>query len=351
MHNIKPMGYHRAGWLVILAWLLAACSSATPSTASPTPPPPSSETAIEPGITPTQTSAPTETLAPGRIILLAAEGSQPALQGILGELSQAENLAFNVQPSIGLAEIGPEVRLVVATAPDPGVASLAAGAPATQFLAVAIPGLEPASNLSVLAGADQRPDQVGFLGGYLAAAITAHWRVGILTGGDNPAAQAIEQGFNNGVVYFCGLCRPAYPPYVQYPVSATVPANASLVEQQAAVDSLVAQAVNTVFVVGALVNPELAEYLASKEIHVISDGLSPVDGDPNWVATVSGDMLPVIYQLWPTLMAGGSGVRVETELGFQAVNPTWLSPGRQAYVEELLKAINEGVIDTGVDGS
>jgi len=27
--------------------------------------------------------------------------------------------------------------------------------------------------------------------------------------GDTPEGQAVQQGFINGVVYFCGLCRPA----------------------------------------------------------------------------------------------------------------------------------------------
>lgn len=350
LHNLKSMGTHRLCWLVVLAWLLAACSSTTPSVSSPTSLPTSSETPPTPALIPTQTNAPTETPAPERVILLAAEGSQPALQELLAELSLGEVLEFNVQPSITPAEIGPEVRLVVASAPDPGIGGLAAGAPATQFLAVGIPDLEVGPNLSSVGGGGQQPDRVGFLGGYLATAITAHWRVGILSSSDNPGAQATLQGFINGVVYYCGLCRPAYPPYVQYPVSAEVPANAGLVEQQAAVDSLAAQFVNTVFVMGDLMNPDLATYLASKEIHVISDALPPASGDPNWVATVNtGDSQSLIRQLWPALMAGTGGELAETALGLEAVNSTWLSPGRQQYVEEVMSDINEGVIDTGVE--
>ncbi len=352
LHNLKSMGTHRISWLVVLAWLLVACSSATPSVSSPASAPTRSEIPPTPALTLAPTNAPTETPTAEKVILLAAEGSQPDLQELLVELSLGENLEFIVQPAITSAEIGPEVRLVVATAPDPGIAGLAAGAPATQFLAVGIPNLEVGPNLSSVGGASQHPDRVGFLGGYLATAITAHWRVGILSSSNNPVAQATLQGFNNGVVYYCGLCRPAYPPYVQYPVAAEVPANAGLVEQQAAVDSLAAQFVNTVFVMGDLMSPDLAAYLARKEIHVISDAFPPVAGDPNWVATVNtGDSLSLIRQLWPALMAGPVGELAETALGLDAVNPAWLSPGRQQYVEEVMRDINEGVIDTGVDGN
>lgn len=350
MHNLKSVGTQRISWLVVLSWLFIACSAAAPSATSPASPPISSETSPAPTLTLTPTNAPTETPAQDRIILVAADGSQPALQALLEELSKGENIFVDIQPTITPAEIGPEVRLVVATAPDPGIASLAAGAPATPFLAVGIPDLEVSPNLSSVGGASQHPDRVGFLSGYLATAITAHWRVGILSVSDSPVAQATVQGFNNGVVYFCGLCRPAYPPYVQYPVAAAVPANGGLAEQQAAVDSLAAQFVNTAFVVGELMSPELAAYLASKEIHVISDTLPPVAGDPNWVATIStGDHLASIRQMWPALMAGKGGEQAESGIGLEAVNPGWLSPGRQLYIQEVLNDVNEGIIDTGVE--
>jgi hypothetical protein len=83
------------------------------------------------------------------------------LQALLEELSKGENLLFEIQPTISPAEIGPEVRLVVATAPDPGIASLAAGAPATQFLAVGIPDLAVGPNLSSVGGPGQHPDRMG----------------------------------------------------------------------------------------------------------------------------------------------------------------------------------------------
>ena len=315
-----------------LTWLVTACNVSGPKTANPTLSPTPGETESVPAITSTQTSMPTETPAPGRVILLAPEGSQPALQNLLAELSQAENLSFNIRPSIDPAEIGRDVRLVVATAPDPGIASLAAGAPGTQFLAVGIPELEPAANLSLVGSAGRRPGQVDFLGGYLAAAITAHWRVGMLGVSDGPAAQDAQQGFKNGVVYFCGLCRPAYPPYVQYPVIATVPGASSLEERQAAVDNLAGQYVNTVFVKGELISPELAAYLASKEMQVISDALPAMENDPNWVATISEDVLSGIQQLWPTLMSGKGGEWVESGLRLEAINSTRLSPGRQQFV-------------------
>lgn len=349
MLNHGPIRSCWVKWLVIMTWLITGCSGATPANLYPTLSPTSTQAENVSTITTTPTSKPTETPAPGRVILVAPEENQPEIKNLLAELTRAENLSLTVQSGLDLAELEPEVRLVVATSPDPGIIGLAEGAPWTQFLAIGIPDLEPAANISVVKSASQQPDQVGFVGGYLAAVIADHWRVGMLGIGDSPDWQAAQQGFKNGVIFFCGLCRPAYPPYIQYPVSVSVPAASSFPEQQAAVDNLAAQYVNTVFVMGELISPDLAAYLASKQMRVISDAFPTQENDPNWAATIHGDVLSGIQQIWPTLIGGDGGRLIETGLNIEAVNSGWLSPGRRQFVEEIVSQINEGIIDTGVD--
>jgi len=346
---IKPLRLFLAGLLGVLILLITACSPAAPTDASPTLSPTNSETAVEPSAAPTATNTPTETPAPGRVILLAPEGSNLDLQALLEELSQKQGLAFSLSSSVNAGEMGPEVRLVVAVPPDPGLAALAASAPGTQFLAIGFSGIEPGENLSVLAGAGQRTDQIGFLAGYIAAAITPHWRVGVLSIADTPAGRLARNGFRNGVVYYCGLCRPAYPPYVQYPITVEVPASASLAEQQAAVDALLAQSVNTAYVVGELAKPELVAYLASKDIRIISNAPPPSGSETSWVATIQADTLNAVSELWPTLIAGQGGGRAGIQLNLGDINSAFLSPGRQQHIEEFLVELNDGVIDTGVD--
>ena len=349
MRIIKPLRLHLAGLLGVLILLITACGPAAPTDASPTLSPTSSETAVKTSAAPAATNTPTETPAPGRVILLAPEGSYLDLRALLEELSQNQGLAFSLSPSVNAGEIAPEVRLVVAVPPDPGLTALAASAPGTQFLAIGFSGIEPGNNLSVLAGAGQRADQIGFLAGYIAAAITPHWRVGVLSIADTPAGRSAKNGFSNGVVYYCGLCRPAYPPYVQYPITVEVPASASLTEQQAAVDALLAQSVNTMFLIGELANPELVAYLASKDIRIISDAPPPSGSQTSWVATIQADTLNKVNELWQALIAGQGGGLAETQLNLGDINSAFLSPGRQQHIEEILVELNDGAIDTGVD--
>ena len=346
---IKPLRLRLVGLFGVLLMLIAACSPAATTVVSPTLIPTSSETAAEPGVAPTQTNTPTETPAPGRVILIAPEGSYLDLQALLEELSQKDGLVFSLSPSINEGEIGPEVRLVVAVQPDPGLTALAASAPGTQFLAMGFSGIEPGENISVVAGPGQRMDQIGFLAGYIAAAITPHWRVGVLSSADTTAGKSGKNGFSNGVVYYCGLCRPAYPPYVQYPIAVEVAASASLSEQQAAVDVLLTQAVNTVFLMGELANPELVDYLASKDMRIISDAPPPSGREANWVATIQTDTLNAVSDLWPGIIAGQGGEHAEIQLNLGDINTAFLSPGRQGHIEEILVELNDGVIDTGVD--
>jgi len=58
-------------------------------------------------------------------ILLAPEGSDPALvaalQETLPELAAQEGMQFETRPALSAAEIGPNLRIVVAVAPDTGI--------------------------------------------------------------------------------------------------------------------------------------------------------------------------------------------------------------------------------------
>ncbi len=144
---------------------------------------------------------------------------------------------------------------MVALPPDPGIANLAAANPQAQFLAVGIPGVTVTSNLSQIGSDGERPDQQGFLAGYLAAVITPDWRVGVISQSDSPAGKAAQNGFTNGVIFYCGLCRPSYPPFIQYPILVDLAAGT---DPQAAVDSLVSNAVKTVYVSPAVEDPGAA---------------------------------------------------------------------------------------------
>lgn len=323
-----------------------------------TPQPPAEITPASPtlALPPSDTPAPaTPTAAPSLAILLAPPGVDAAavegLQPALAELAQGAGLQFEVRPALSAADLQSQpVRVVVTLPPDPGLASLAAAAPGVQFLALNIPGVQAGTNLSTIQAAGSRPDLQGFLAGYLAAAITTDWRVGVLSEAGTGAGEAASQAFANGVVFYCGLCRPAYPPFPipGYPLAAGLPAGASQADWQAAVDSFKVWQVETVYVYSSAPNGDLMSFLANAGFRLIASGAPPAGAGEQWVASISGgDLLPAIGKLWPELVSGAGGQQVALPLALENVNPKLLSPGRQRLVENMLADLLDGFIDPG----
>ncbi|MBN2548750.1 MAG: hypothetical protein JXB15_06320 [Anaerolineales bacterium] len=338
---------------LIVLFSLAACHAA--ATGSPT----AALTAtqgVATGEPPTPTSiasSPTPTLPPARAILLAPPGADASLvqtlQAELTDLSAQAGLLFERREQVTAAELGPQVQILVALPPDTGLAELAAASPQTQFLAVGIGGLQAAQNLSLVAAQGERPDRQGFLAGYLATVITDDWRVGVISLADNPAGRAARQAFTNGVIFYCGLCRPVYPPFYEYPLYVEIPGGASQADQQAAADILINSAVKTVYVVPGAGDENLLAYLASLGINIIG-GMTPPDvAKGQWVASIQVDILDAVRQVWMEILDGKGGLSREASLHLADINPALLSPGRQRLVETILAELTADYIDTGVD--
>jgi hypothetical protein len=322
---------------LVISLFAAACSAASPPLQTPS-------AALTTAPTATFTPQPTPTTPPPVAVLLAPAGSDPelvaSLQTRLAELAAQDGLQFETRPALSAADIGSNLRIVVALAPDPGVAQLATGAPGTQFLALGIPDLQPAANLSIVGSPDGQPDQLGFIAGYLAAVVTEDWRTGVI-GTDDAAGQLASQGFRNGVVFFCGLCRPAFPPFYEYPILASPPG-------QAAADSLISQGVQTVYLAPQAADPALLEYLAQTNLSLIGSAPPPENLKSRWIATIQTDLLAGVERLWPDLVSGIGGASLPTPIVITDRNEALFSVGRQRLVDETLAAMQAGTIGTGV---
>lgn len=284
-------------------------------------------------------------------LLLAPHAGSPlaeALQLQLAELAASQGMELQVQASFDPGEPDDDLRVVVALPPDPGLAELAAAAPGVQFLALGIPGLQPGANLSVIETEAAGPERQGFLAGYLAAIVTEEWRVGVIAASDTPEGTAARQGFLNGAVFFCGLCRQSYPPFYTYPMSAELPSASSPAEWQAAAASLVEKSVRTVYVAPGAGDEDMLLSLAQAGVSLIGSGPPPAAAQERWIASVQADPLPALRQAWPDLIQGKGGARLVPTLEIAFVNPRLLSPGRQLRVEEIAQELQGGYIDTGV---
>lgn len=347
-----PMNYRSFIWLTLVL-LGVSCGRVSPvPEATPSPAGlPSPTSAPEPSLTPF--SEPTVTPLPPRAVLLAPPGSDPLLverleAGLSDSLSQA-GLGWEVLSSLSVQDLTPDLHLVILLPPNPEAANLVAAAPQTQFMAVGIPGLNPAPNLSLIGSQGERYDQQGFMAGLIAAMITSDWRVGVISISDNAAGKAARQGFLNGAVYFCGLCNPYHGPIYDYPLYVELPSSASEAEWQAAADVLLNRAVKTIYVYPGIPFPGFPEYLAQSGVNLLGGGASPEALHASWVATIEADPLPAILETLPSVLAGQGSQDQPMPIVITKINPDLFSPGRQALAARLQEDLLAGLIDTGID--
>lgn len=349
--KLQPSLNRFALLLASLVLFLSGCGVVIP-TARPTPTPSPSLTATATSI---PTLTPTPTAPPPVAVLLAGAGSDQTqvstLQTALNDIVVKAGLRWQVRQKLTLPDLAPELRLVVVVPPDPGIAELVSAAPGTQFLALGIPGLPAASNLTILGGEGVRTDQQGFIAGVIAAMLSNDWRVGAISLSDTVEGRSARTGFLNGVIYFCGLCRPAHPPFYEYPLYIELPSTATSAEWQEAANYMVDHLAKTVYVYSGVSDEAMLSILAAAKVNIISSGVPPADTSSSWVVSLTTDSLPLIQSTVAGLLDGSlkGGQALTIPIQFTQVNPALLTPGKQRLAQQVLSDLHSGFIDTSVD--
>ena len=337
--------------LASLGLFLSGCGAIIPTPRPTLTPAPS----LIPTATAIPTSTPTPTPPPPVAVLLAGAGSDQAqvstLQTALNDSVVKAGLRWQVRQKLTLSDLAPELKLVVVLPPDPGIAELVAAAPATQFLAIGIPGLPAASNLTTLGAEGARTDQQGFIAGVIAAMLSDDWRVGAISLSDTVEGLSARTGFLNGVVYFCGLCRPAHPPFYEYPLYIELPSTATSAEWQEAANYMVDHLAKTVYVYPGAGDEAMLSILADAKVNIISGGAPPANTGSSWVVSLTTDPVPLIQSTVAGLLDGSlkGGQALTIPIQFTQVNPALLTPGKQRLAQQVLSDLQAGYIDTSVD--
>lgn len=336
--------------LVITAVLLFGCGAADPTEA----PIPTQEITASPQLSATPEPTVTPTPLPPLAILLAPEGSDPGWAASIRQLyeDQAAQHGYRFEQRSELTEDDLEgTSLVVALPPFDGLGELAAAAAGVKFLAVGFNDLEPSDNLSVISTAGTAPDHQGFLAGYLAAILSSDWRVGIISVSDAPAGTSARDGFLNGAVYFCGLCRPSYPPYydssgniLSYPTFVELSSSASSEEWLQAAQAMIDRRVEVVYILPGGGSEEMQQVLAEAGVILIG-GTEPAPGTgQQWAATVQPDLLEAFDALLAGLFEGRTGERASAVFELTNANPAYLTPGKIDLVQRLSADLIAGYI-------
>jgi len=278
----------------------------------------------------------------------AAEGMASRVEDLITTLSAAAGNDFIVLTEISDSDLEQNVKVVFSLPPDPGLNDLAARHPTVQFVAIGIHGLSDADNLTRIGPEGLGADQVGFIAGVLAAVVTPDWRVGAISVLNSIDESASNLAFQNGVKFYCGLCRQAYPPFHSYPLGIEA-SSSEIAPVQEAINTLSDLDVDTIYL-----SPELSA--AASEEMLEGPGLGFVGGESpendlgeKWIATVRAAPELAIAEIWDRVWMGEGGGTVSMPIIIEDINPERLTLGRESWMQEILQDLIDGYIDTGVD--
>jgi hypothetical protein len=282
-----------------------------------------------------------------------AQKDKDSYQTLIYDLAQANGMRFQVLnkfTSEDLSFAGPALKIVIALPPDPGLAALMATAPNVQFLAIGIPDLPPATNLSTIGATGLPVDQQAFLAGYIAGLVAPEWKVGILYQKDTPGGSAARDAFTNGFTFYCGSCRnPLFPqPAGIYPVTVPIPTDAKLGEYTAYADLLIHNVVKVAYVYPEVATADVLSYMAQKDLLLIGQILPGENVRSHWIASIQPDTIAAIKTTFADLVAGQGGKVIPTPLFLTDINSDLLGLGKQRLAQEVLDGLQNGTIGTGV---
>jgi hypothetical protein len=269
-------------------------------------------------------------------------------------MAQANGMRFqvrNVLTPTDLAFEGPALKVVIVLPPDPGLAALAAAAPDVQFLAVGIPDLTAASNLSSIGAAGFPVDQQAFLAGYIAGMVAPEWKVGVLYQKGTTDGDSAHIAFTNGFYFYCGSCR--NPNFSQpagiYPILVGIPSDAPESDYTGYANILFQYFVKVTYVYPEIARPDLLSYMAQSGMLLIGQTLSGEEVRSNWIASIQPDLTSALQRIFPELAAGQGGQVAPTPLFLVDVNPDLLSDAKLRLAQDVLSGLQNGTIGTGVN--
>jgi hypothetical protein len=342
-----------------LSLLLSGCGQATITAA---PPAPTAEQTLEatPAAVPTSTLTPTPPPPQERIIFYPAGGADEGLaariEPILTEASIQAGLTLETRNTLLPDMIDEGVKLVAVTGGGAVLLDLVQAAPGVPFLVIGSSGLSAGENLSLFELQGESPDYISFMAGYIAAIVTPDWRVGMIGVEDEEEGARLRQGFTNGSIFFCGLCRQVYPhfttqkaAYIRYPLYRGIRAGAGAAEWLEAADYLISRGTTTIYLAAEPADPTLLDYLAESGVKVLAGFAPPAGNSSNWIATLRSRLDESLGAAISAILEGDEQQAPPTPIVFEHINQENFSLGRQRLAEKTREDLLLGFISTGVE--
>lgn len=294
----------------------------------------------------------TPTRIPGEILLLESDflrtqhGENVAV--LFQQTASQNGMVLRRVESDLESAMSAETRLVFVSQGLGSLSSISSAYPEVGFILLADDENEARDNVFIIEGDELRKDELGFVAGYIAALITPDYRVGAITSSENGPENAAKEGFLSGVEFYCGLCRPTYPPYYEYPQSEVAPLSEPD-SAPGALETLQEEAVSTVYLSPDLNNETVYSALAGTGVKLIGHERPVDDTGVNWVASIRPDLEAGVGEAIAAWLDGTPGAVIESPVGLFDIDESVLSPGKVEHIEELIFDLASGRVDTATD--
>ena len=326
--------------LMLIMALLAACAGNNSGEVQP------------PTVIPSQTPPPTATTIPTLSTPLALlilpvdmdKATSDLYQKTVYDLAFASGFRFQVRNGITPEDLAdPNLKVVIALPPDPGVVNYAATVPNVQFLAVNIPNVTAGGNVSVLAPNTQ-VELPAFLAGYTLAMLIEEYHIGMVIPQGDVDAQRAFIAFSNGMKYYCGLCQTIYLSLIGYPTYIEIPSTEDPSKYGSYANVLINDRdVDGLYIYPSLASDDFLSYVGTQGVYLTGVN-SPEPRPGGWVMTITPDTIKAIQAAWPQLIAGQGGQNVQSPLGIADVDPGILTEGKLRLVNQVLDDLINGRI-------
>ena len=107
-----------------------------------------------------------------------------------------------------------------------------------------------------------------------------------------------QAAFVQGTIYHCGLCNPAFPPFVEYPL---VERATNEAEALAALTNLAAADVEVVYLGPGLATDASAQLASELGMITLGAEAPPSQSEGAWAATLAPDLVQALEQAWQAL--------------------------------------------------
>ena len=331
-------------FLFILALTLVGCNRATPA---------NTPAAVE---TPVFTETVTPTPLASKVLLVSGEADDPALVSQLGSelanLSSQAGLTLEQRSGLQVSELTGEMKVVVFASAPANMTDLLNSSGSIPFVVVSDQDIPAASNLTVIR---IHPEYSLFMAGYIAEMITADWRVAGLIPSDLPQSESLQQAFQNGGRFWCGICKVEAGPYVSFPLVAALPSGSDVNAWEAAVDQLETNRVYTVVAWDLANVPDVYTYITGLSVFseqgfftnpILLGNEIPSDAvRPSWAVTLTPDVSTPLQAAWADLMEGNPGSTFTAGVKMTEINETLFGLGKQRLADETIQTLVKGLID------